>query len=106
MEPFLGQIMWAGFPFAPQGWASCNGAVMPLEQNVALFSLLGTSFGGDGRTTFGLPDLGGAVAVGTSATRPIGQTLALGGPGAGAAAATGLVVPASIALQGIYPPRN
>lgn len=104
MEPFLGQVMWAGFDFAPAGWAPCNGAVMQIAQNYAVFSLLGTSFGGDGRTTFGLPNLGGAVAVGTSATQLIGQTLSLGG--GTPAAATGLVVPASIALQGVYPPRD
>lgn len=59
MEPFLGQIMMVGFGFAPRGWASCSGQILPISQNTALFSLLGTTFGGDGRTTFALPDLRG-----------------------------------------------
>lgn len=64
MEPFLGQIMLVGFNFAPRGWAFCNGQLLPISTYSALFSLLGTEFGGDGRTTFGLPDLRGRVAVG------------------------------------------
>ncbi len=57
MEPFIGQIMPVGFNFAPRGWALCDGAILAISQNTALFSLLGTTFGGDGRTTFALPDL-------------------------------------------------
>ena len=64
MEPFLGQICMVGFNFAPRGWAQCYGQLLPIAQNSALFSLLGTIYGGDGRTTFGLPDLRGRVAVG------------------------------------------
>lgn len=64
MEPFLGQIMPVGFNFAPRGWALCNGALLSISANTALFSLLGTTFGGDGRTTFGLPDLRGRSIVG------------------------------------------
>jgi microcystin-dependent protein len=64
-EPFLGQIMSVGFLFAPRGWAQCAGQVLPLNQNTALFSLLGTTYGGDGRTTMGLPDLRGRVIVGS-----------------------------------------
>ena len=69
MEPFIGQIQPFGFNFAPRGWAFCDGQLLPISQNTALFSLLGTTFGGDGRTTFGLPDLRGRVAchVGTGA---------------------------------------
>ena len=55
-EPFLGEIRIVGFTFAPRGWAFCNGQVLPIAQNTALFSLLGTSYGGDGRSTFALPD--------------------------------------------------
>lgn len=55
-EPFVGQIMMVGFGFPPRGWAFCDGQLMAISQNDALFSLLGTTFGGDGRTTFGLPD--------------------------------------------------
>ena len=64
MEPFLGQIMMVGFNFAPRGWALCQGQLLPISQNSALFSLLGTMYGGDGRTTFALPDLRGRCAVG------------------------------------------
>ncbi len=62
MEPFLGQIMLVGFNFAPRGWAFCDGQLLPISQYTALFSLLGTTYGGDGRTTFGLPDLRGRSA--------------------------------------------
>ena len=59
MEPFIGQIQAFGFNFAPQGWAQCNGQLLSIAQNTALFSLLGTMYGGNGQTTFGLPDLRG-----------------------------------------------
>jgi len=64
MEPFIGQIQAFGFNFAPRGWAMCEGQLLPISQNTALFSLLGTTFGGDGRTTFALPDLRGRSIVG------------------------------------------
>ncbi len=64
MEPFIGQIMAVGFDFAPRGWAKCEGQLLSIAANQALFSLLGTQYGGDGRTTFGLPDLRGRVAIG------------------------------------------
>ena len=69
MEPFIGQIMTVGFNFPPRGWALCEGQLLAINQNQALFSLLGTTFGGDGRTTFALPDLRGrsVVGVGTGA---------------------------------------
>jgi microcystin-dependent protein len=63
-EPFLGQIMLVGFNFAPQGWAFCNGQLLSIAQNTALFSLLGTTYGGNGTPTFALPDLRGRAAVG------------------------------------------
>lgn len=63
MEPFLAQIIMFGGNFAPRGWAYCNGQLLPISQNSALFSLLGTTYGGDGRTNFALPDLRGRVAV-------------------------------------------
>lgn len=63
-DPFLGEIkIWAP-NFAPRGWAFCNGQLLPISQNSALFSLLGTIYGGDGRTTFALPDLRGRVPLG------------------------------------------
>lgn len=63
-EPFLGQIMLVGFNFAPVGWAFCNGQLLSISQNTALFSLLGTTYGGDGVSNFALPDLRGRAAVG------------------------------------------
>ncbi len=63
MNPFIGQIMLFGGNFAPRGWAFCEGQLLPIAQNTALFSILGTTYGGDGRTTFGLPDLKGRMAV-------------------------------------------
>jgi microcystin-dependent protein len=62
-EPFLGQILLVGFNFAPQGWALCNGQLLSITQNTALFSLLGTQYGGDGQTTFALPDLRSRVPI-------------------------------------------
>jgi len=62
-EPFLGEIRIFGFNFAPRGWAFCNGTLLAIAQNSALFSLLGTTYGGDGVTTFALPDLRGRSAV-------------------------------------------
>ncbi len=63
-DQFVGEIRMVGFSFAPVGWALCNGALLPISQNQALFSLLGVTFGGDGITTFGLPDLRGRAPVG------------------------------------------
>ena len=63
MDPFIGQIQPFGFNFAPRGWAKCDGQLIAISSNSALFSLLGTTFGGDGRTTFGLPDLRGRSIV-------------------------------------------
>ena len=78
MEPFLGQIQLFPYNFAPRGWALCDGQVLPISSNTALFSLIGTNFGGDGEQTFALPKL------------------------AGPAAAIGYC----IAVQGVYPPRE
>jgi microcystin-dependent protein len=62
-DPFVAEIRIFPFNFAPKGWASCNGQIMPLSQNTALFSLLGTTYGGDGRSNFALPDLQGNVPM-------------------------------------------
>ncbi len=61
-EPYLGMIIIVPYNFAPRGWAFCNGQILPIAQNTALFSLLGTTFGGNGQTTFALPDLRGRVS--------------------------------------------
>ena len=78
MDPFIGQIQPFGFNFAPRGWAKCDGQLLSIANNTALFSLLGTTYGGDGRTTFALPDLRGRAALHQGqgpglANRPIGQ---------------------------------
>lgn len=78
MDPFLAQIVMFGGNFAPRGWAYCSGQLMAISSNTALFSLLGTTYGGDGRTSFGLPDLRGRVPIhpGTGpglSTRRLGQ---------------------------------
>src|SRR5689334_10566877 len=62
-EPFLSEIRIFSFNFPPKGWAFCNGQLLPINQNQALFSLLGTTYGGDGQTTFGLPDLRGRAPI-------------------------------------------
>ena len=80
MEPFIGQIQAFGFNYAPNGWAACEGQTVPIVSNQALFSLLGTTYGGDGQTTFGLPDL--------------------------REASTRDNVHYCIAINGSYPPRN
>ncbi|WP_114391923.1 phage tail protein [Oleisolibacter albus] len=80
MDPYLGQVLYVAFPYAPSGWAVCDGQVLPIASNQALYALLGNRFGGDGRTTFGLPKLTAA------ATTPTG------------------LLPV-IAVSGIFPPR-
>ncbi len=62
-EPFLSEIRMMSFTFPPRGWALCNGQLLPINQNQALFSLLGTTYGGDGRVNFALPDLRGRVPI-------------------------------------------
>ena len=73
-EPFLSEIRIMSFNFAPKGWALCNGQLLPINQNQALFSLLGTTFGGNGQTTFGLPNLQGKVPIHTGGGNVLGQT--------------------------------
>jgi microcystin-dependent protein len=72
-QPFLGEIRMMSFAFAPRGWAQCNGALLPINQNQALFSLLGTQFGGDGRINFGLPNLQGRTPIHVGNGHTIGQ---------------------------------
>src|SRR5712691_4292887 len=72
-EPFLSEIRIMSFNYAPKGWALCNGQLMPINQNQALFSLLGTTFGGDGRVNFGLPDLRGRVPIHVGSGHTLGE---------------------------------
>jgi microcystin-dependent protein len=81
MDPILGEIRMFSGNFAPNGWALCNGQILSISQNTALFSILGTFYGGDGQTTFGLPNLQGKVAIDPNVTF-------------------------IIAVQGIYPSRG
>lgn len=72
-EPFLSEIRMMSFQFPPKGWALCDGQLLPINQNQALFSLLGTTFGGDGRVNFGLPDLRGRTAIHTGGDHTLGE---------------------------------
>lgn len=76
-EPYIGEIKLVPYTFVPRGWAFCDGQILPVSENQALFALLGTTYGGDGRTTFGLPDLRGRVPMGEGSgpglsLRPLG----------------------------------
>ncbi len=72
-EPFLSEIRLMSFVFAPRGWALCNGQLLPINQNQALFSLLGTTFGGDGRVNFALPDLRGRTPLHVGSGHTLGE---------------------------------
>jgi microcystin-dependent protein len=72
-EPFLSEIRIMSFVFAPKGWALCNGQLLPINQNQALFSLLGTTFGGDGRVNFALPDLRGRTPIHVGSGHTLGE---------------------------------
>ena len=72
-EPFLSEIRLMSFVFAPRGWALCNGQLLPINQNQALFSLLGTTYGGDGRVNFALPDLRGRSPLHVGAGTSLGE---------------------------------
>lgn len=72
--PFIGEIRWVSFAFAPKWWAQCNGQLLPIAQNQALFSLLGTTYGGNGVTTFALPDLRSRAPIHVSSTGSLGGT--------------------------------
>jgi len=72
-EPFLSEIRIMSFSFAPKGWALCNGQLLPINQNQALFSLLGTTYGGDGRVNFALPDLRARVPIHMGAGHTLGE---------------------------------
>lgn len=78
MEGYIGTILLWPVPISPrglpQGWALCNGQLLNIQQNAALFSLIGTTYGGDGRTNFALPNLVGAIPAGTTQLKPLGQT--------------------------------
>ncbi len=129
-QPFLGEIRIVGFTFAPRGWAMCNGQILAISQNTALFSLLGTYYGGNGTSTFALPDIRGNVPIhqGQGAglsSYVLGQMSGEENPPGGANGAMApnsissvgggvphnnmqpyLVLNFIIAMQGIFPVRN
>ncbi|AMS44866.1 tail fiber protein (plasmid) [Aminobacter sp. NyZ550] len=72
-EPFLSEIRIMSFAFAPRGWALCNGQLLPINQNQGLFSLLGTTFGGDGRVNFALPDYRGRLPIHVGSNHTLGE---------------------------------
>src|ERR1043165_1977157 len=72
-EPFLSEIRVMSFSFPPRGWATCDGQLLPINQNQALFSLLGTTFGGDGRVNFGLPDLRARTPIHVGSGHTLGE---------------------------------
>lgn len=72
-DPFLGELRLASFTLVPRGWARCDGQLLPINQNQALFSLLGTTYGGDGRVNFALPDLRGSRVIGSGGSYAMGQ---------------------------------
>lgn len=114
MEPFIGQIMLFAGNFAPRGWALCDGTLLDIQANSALFSILGTTYGGNGTTTFALPDLRGRAAlhVGDASdlnavtlgqkVEPQKFTKARGD----ASTLPGLGLNYCIALSGLYPSRS
>lgn len=77
-SPFVAEIRMFGFQFAPKGWAFCAGQLLPISQNTALFSLLGTFYGGDGKSTFALPDLEGSCALGQGQSSASGSEYFIG----------------------------
>ena len=85
-ESFLGEVRIFGFNFAPANWAACSGQILPIRQNTALFSLLGVTYGGNGSTTFALPNCNDSVVIGAG-TQPGGGTYALGEAGGAAGVA-------------------
>lgn len=111
-DPFIGEVMLVGYNFCPRGWAEANGQLLPISQNTALFSLYGTMYGGDGRTTFALPDLRGRAPIHSGQAPGLPnkqqgqkgqlQSLSAGNPGD-----TGtLAMRWCVALTGVYPSRN
>lgn len=81
MECYIGQVMLVPYIFAPEGWLDCDGRMLNISQYDALFSLIGTIYGGDGTTTFALPDLRGRTPIGTGASSPFGTAYRIGDRG-------------------------
>ncbi len=112
MEGFIGQIVLFAGNFAPRGWALCEGQLLPLMQNQTLYAILGTTYGGDGRATFALPDLRTAVPVGVGAPPGGLPATHLGGrgvvdkPSASEPQVGTVGLNYIICIEGIFPPRQ
>ena len=116
-DPFVGEVMMTAANFCPRGWAEANGQLVSINENTALFSLLGTTYGGDGRTTFALPDLRGRTPAHVGGGRDVpqlkpgqmgGNTSVARDPAASGTVRTQptLGLRFCVAIQGIYPSRN
>jgi microcystin-dependent protein len=112
-NPFIGEIMTTAATFCPRGWTETDGRLIPISENSTLFSLLGTTYGGDGRTTFAIPDLRGRVAISEGQAEGIPsfrQGMRINGGVTGSGNDTmimpALVMKTCIALLGTYPVRN
>lgn len=106
MDPFIGEVRMFTGDFAPRGWATCDGQLLPITQHAALFSILGTTYGGDGSSTFALPDLRGRAPVHRSKDIPLGKGEGSVGVTSGPTAQPGyLSLLFIIATQGIFPAR-
>lgn len=108
-DQMLAEVRLFAGNFAPRGWAKCEGQILPINNNQALFSLLGTAYGGDGRTTFGLPDLRGRAAIGTGTSTTteevrLAQQTNQAAKGTDGAPTLGLTY--IIAITGNFPSRN
>lgn len=104
-DPFIAEIRMFSGTTTPKGWAACEGQLLPINQNQALFALLGTTYGGDGQRTFALPDLRNRAPLGADASHPLGSqgpncATTGGGPDAR------LSIQFCIALQGVFPSRD
>ncbi|WP_010413424.1 phage tail protein [Citromicrobium sp. JLT1363] len=102
-DPLIGEIMMVGYQWCPRGWEEANGQLLPISENGALFSLYGTTYGGDGRSTFALPDLRGRAPVHVGPGNRLGEEGSVGGDGSELGTRT---LRFCVATRGIYPSRN
>ena len=102
-NPYIGAIFLFAGNFAPADWAFCHGQLLPISENETLFNLIGTTYGGDGQQTFGLPDFRGRVVVGAGGAKTLGQKNEYPAAAEGTNAQRGLGLNYIICLQGVYP---
>lgn len=110
-DPFIGTVQTFAFNFCPRGWLPADGRLISISENTTLFSLLGTFYGGDGRTTFALPDLRGRAAIGQGTAAgglnyDIGRVVPGHGASASASVPGHVAVTTCVAINGIYPSRS